>query len=232
VKGKVAKLICAGTATLFILAGLIPPWTLKLDAGSELRSERSVGFHAIFSPPEIQSLQKRFYPQFNDKSLNFLSVRIDNTRLLIEWACILTGGIAAWVITMPKGAKGQQREQDAPSVTKTPSSAARVERRIPANPKSERSNLPDSVQSRLYVRMNEYLKDNFPNSDRGTASEYLYPKLLEKASRHATSHGNLDDFSVHSALKEESEAWRSELARRRFERAAESTSPTKSQGNE
>jgi hypothetical protein len=109
------KAILGLTALAIVLTGLFPPWLYTFDklANHEepgWHSERSAGYFWIFKPPEPNFNRRAggandfvepdatglllpgFYPYFG--------VKLDTTRLLVEWACILAVAGAAWGIAL------------------------------------------------------------------------------------------------------------------------------------
>jgi hypothetical protein len=73
------------------MCGLFSPWLYTVyQTGtrdfSGMRSEKSAGYHCIFTPPppEIESPTH--------------GVRLDVERLLVEWVCIVAACGAAWAV--------------------------------------------------------------------------------------------------------------------------------------
>jgi hypothetical protein len=100
------------TAMLFILAGLLPPWVRTLDVTGETgtHSTHDAGYGFILTPPPLEL-------NWDEQGLKrFYSVKLDVTRVLIEWTCILAGGVVAWVSLVsfvPRdGAKVHQKDTD------------------------------------------------------------------------------------------------------------------------
>lgn len=71
--------IIGGAVAIIILMGLFPPWTYTLHT-SRIQRERPAGYSLIFSPPEPE----RDAPAFG--------VRIDVTRLTIQWLLVMFAG--------------------------------------------------------------------------------------------------------------------------------------------
>lgn len=102
-------LLCGGLA--FLLAGLFPPWTLILDQGPSNYSEKSVRYSSVFSPPAIRPLREKFYSGFSSSDASY-RVKIDATRLLIEWACVVVGGAVSWVLFVLSKPTHEQRKDN------------------------------------------------------------------------------------------------------------------------
>ncbi len=71
----------------FVLMGLLPPWVYRFDS-DVVRMEASAGYSFLTSPP---APKEGYYAEQGD----FITVRIDVTRLLIQWAMVvvLVGGL-------------------------------------------------------------------------------------------------------------------------------------------
>src|SRR6266436_4996606 len=82
--------LCASLAIL--ISALFPPWLSTWDSSGTreiegARSQCDLGYHPIFRPPKPRG---HGWPA---------GIKLDTTRLLIEWVCIAAAGCAAWVMT-------------------------------------------------------------------------------------------------------------------------------------
>src|ERR1051325_3384476 len=73
-------------AITFVLTALFPPWVRRLDT-SRTHTRRDAGYSFVLSPPMLPTRDEQFY-----------SIQLDTSRLLLEWACILATGGAAWFL--------------------------------------------------------------------------------------------------------------------------------------
>ena len=72
------------TAIVFVLAGLVPPWVQTYDRGD-------AGYAFILTPPKN------------------VRVRLDTSRLMVEWACILAVAGVVWFLSITKEAKNDTK---------------------------------------------------------------------------------------------------------------------------
>ncbi len=97
------KTIIALAAAGFIMMGLYPPWFETLDArGSgddQAHARIDRGYSFIFSPP---SPPKELW--------QFATIKIDGSRLLIQWSCIAVAGAAAWFLCGAPNPRDEKRE--------------------------------------------------------------------------------------------------------------------------
>ena len=102
------------TAAAIVISSLFPPWmfTFHRLARSEnagWQSERSAGYSLIFLPPNPTFVANGGTERVTDMGRVFkdeqihasFDVRLDTSRLMVEWICILVAGGTAWVCTRP-----------------------------------------------------------------------------------------------------------------------------------
>jgi len=89
---SVSKLIMLVGAVAFILCGLLPPW---LDISNQGHT-RATAYSFILSPPPTKEYS--------------YGVKIDISRLVVEWLCILAVTAVAWIIFVPKSIKEPKQE--------------------------------------------------------------------------------------------------------------------------
>jgi hypothetical protein len=105
------RAVLASSLAAFVMCGLFPPW-LYTNHGRYERSEKSAGYHLIFTPPQPMSLGWAS------------GVRMNMQVLLIEWACVAAGGAAVFLVA------GSATRVGPPM----PSPPTPVNPRIPENP--------------------------------------------------------------------------------------------------
>jgi hypothetical protein len=84
---KKQRTIIIGLA-IILLMGLIPPWKCAFSLAKYPRLERPAGYGFIFYPPSPVKVagSGEFFSPMNRPS--YWSVRLDVTRLFIQWAVI------------------------------------------------------------------------------------------------------------------------------------------------
>jgi hypothetical protein len=83
-------LIAAGV--IFVGMGLLPPWIYTLDAGS-IEREKPAGYALIVSPPNPE------------KDLPAFGVRLDISRLLIQWLVLVAATDGLLLLTREPDSK-------------------------------------------------------------------------------------------------------------------------------
>lgn len=92
------KTIVALGAIAFVLAGLFPPWLRTLDVES-VHLLRNAGYAFIASPPTPgNDGYKVLQPELPGRLSPLGGIRLDTSRLLVEWCCILVMAGAAWFV--------------------------------------------------------------------------------------------------------------------------------------
>lgn len=203
-RSKVNKLICAITAALFVLAGLCPPWSLELNLQREVHTERSVGWYPIFSQPSVRALKEQSYPDFKEEPDVFFKAKIDTTRLLIEWACILAVGAAAWVLFLPNPSvmlhtthtrnvrKPETIEQASKVIEPTTQAVPQIIKMEPAS-----VILPEVVEMELRERVMDFITTEFEHATpqaRERAKKFVYDRLRLGAQAHYAEHRTMKNF--------------------------------------
>jgi hypothetical protein len=79
------KIIVVASAAVFLLVGLFPPWVQTFDLNST-HTRTAAGYAFIMSPPAPAEYSYS------------IGIQLDTPRLVIELACVLAFGIAAWVL--------------------------------------------------------------------------------------------------------------------------------------
>jgi hypothetical protein len=87
-----------------VLSGLFPPWLYTFDKSSTSDTagghwEVSAGYALLFKPPDVELKNEDNNAKFQDYVSNYNSragMKLDITRLFVEWVCILAVGGAAW----------------------------------------------------------------------------------------------------------------------------------------
>lgn len=85
------KRIVAAVAVAIFASGLFPPWLATFDVTAShdstgKHSEMDAGYHLVITPPKPVNDQRAF------------GIKLDSSRLLLEWVCIMAAGVAAWVL--------------------------------------------------------------------------------------------------------------------------------------
>jgi hypothetical protein len=83
------KTAVAVAAAAFAVTALFPPWLHTFDVTSGHR-RWDAGYAFILSPPQPNG-STEYHGQYH-------GIQLDTTRLLVEWACILAIGGAAWLL--------------------------------------------------------------------------------------------------------------------------------------
>ncbi len=206
--------LCIGGA--FIAAGLFPPWTMKLDVAGKIRSERSVACYAIFSPPKVEELMPIHFADMGSGLSEFCSVKIDQPRLLIEWACILAGGLMAWVLSCPirrtpqAPQTGEARAEtiDEYAVPKrVVSIPAKQADSIEPEPKStpELAVLSKTDEKELGAKVLDFVNVEFsrqPTLYRTRAVDFIQSRVWQAALRHFSQHQSLRSFPAVAIMRE------------------------------
>ena len=83
----------------FVLSGVFPPWTFRIGL-SDIRVERSAGYHLIVSPPAPE-----LSPRFPIRT----SVHLDWSRLVLQWLVLagVVGGALVWRFTRALSSDGE-----------------------------------------------------------------------------------------------------------------------------
>jgi hypothetical protein len=92
-----------------VLSGLFPPWLYTYDRSSSSDRtgghwEVSAGYASIFKPPNGDTTST-----IHDYGA-LAGVKLDVTRLLVEWVCILAVGGTAWGVAWLNRAANQKEE--------------------------------------------------------------------------------------------------------------------------
>jgi hypothetical protein len=85
----------------FVLLGMFPPWTIRVDIPSRMHTQQSAGYHLIASPPSPYQCLETYLA-------NHASVQIDWSRLALEWI-ILAGVVAVafvWQLSRTGASEG------------------------------------------------------------------------------------------------------------------------------
>jgi hypothetical protein len=98
------KTILFWTALALVLSGLFPPWLYTFDKSSTSDTagghwEVSAGYALLFKPPDVELKNEGNNAKFRDYVSNYNSragMKLDITRLFVEWVCILAVGGVAW----------------------------------------------------------------------------------------------------------------------------------------
>ena len=112
--GKVILvLVMSAVAT----SGLFPPWLYTIYATGTrgevgYHSEKSAGCHFLLTPPP---------PEIDHAACG---IKLDGERLLIEWACIIAVGVAAWAIVGMSRRRASEAVQE--EVPECPEAKAKI----------------------------------------------------------------------------------------------------------
>lgn len=208
--GIVNKLICTLTAVLFVVAGCFPPWTLGVNV-EKIHSEKAAGWYPIYSPPEIWPLREKFYAQLYDDDA-FYSVKIDEVRLLIEWACILAAGFAAWVIFLPRGRDTAGKVQESVAGAATGGQANLVGTPSKSvESASALATMPDTVEKELRERVLDFVSTEFRQAAqqvRDRAAKFIHMRLRLAAQHHFSERQTMDGFQDAAQLRTAAEKFR------------------------
>jgi hypothetical protein len=100
------------TALAIVVSGLFPPWVFTFDKSGYndeqgWHSQRNAGYACIFTPPKphfvsnangkvISTIGADGKDLFGDEFFAYFGVKLDLSRLLVEWVCIVAVSGAAW----------------------------------------------------------------------------------------------------------------------------------------
>ena len=181
------KSILAGTAALFILAGLFPPWLTVSYQGHTYASACRFILSPLSDPRE--------------------GVRLDAARLLIEWACILAGGTTAWIIfVLPGGWRTRpprivltddERKDVPPPVTPVTSGVQTAAPQAITPETVMRVTIPVTAETELRKRVADYVSTEFRQSEpqyRERAGKFIFGRIRFAAQYHIAEHQTLDRF--------------------------------------
>ena len=92
----------------FVGAGLFPPWLYTVEfTGTHTRTD--AGFAFILKPPSPQQISQQDFilrPTLAERNPALVhGIQLDISKLLIEWACIIAIGGAAWFLSANSMAK-------------------------------------------------------------------------------------------------------------------------------
>jgi len=75
---------------IILLMGVIPPWKCAFSLAHLSRLERPAGYGFIFYPPSPVTVakSKEFLSDGDMRNPSFWSVRLDTTRLFIQWVVV------------------------------------------------------------------------------------------------------------------------------------------------
>lgn len=79
------KIIISGAALACLLAGLFPPWIQTVDLNTT-HTQTDAGYGFLFSPPAPREYSFA------------IGIRLDDSRLRLEAACLLAASLAAWFL--------------------------------------------------------------------------------------------------------------------------------------
>src|SRR5258707_14798264 len=85
------KWIVIAAAVAIFASGLFPPWLATFDVTAShdstgRHSENDAGYHLVLTPPPRRDGASQF------------GIKLDTSRLFLEWVCILSAGVTAWMI--------------------------------------------------------------------------------------------------------------------------------------
>lgn len=94
---------------IILLMGLIPPWKCAFSVARLSRLERPAGYGFIFYPPSPVKVAKsgEFGSSASKSDPSYWSVRLDVTRLFIQWAVIAIA-VAGICLVLKEDERGSQ----------------------------------------------------------------------------------------------------------------------------
>ena len=169
----------------FVLIGVFPPWTIRVDIPYRMHTQQNAGFHLILYPPVANPNQR-----FADRA----SVEIDWSRLMLEWI-ILAGAVAVAFVWQrsrpgaseghPNGAEQSTEQTDNPMPNENPPMPSKSK---PVNP-SERwyPELSKEQREKMLKEVAQHLKEKQEHLEKKRAAKVLCPTETSQPAEEPTA---------------------------------------------